>query len=76
MRNIAKFVVPFLCIPAAAVLIANPPVAVAEDFHSVAFCGGDGSPANAVRTAAQAGVNRAACTPNISLPYTLTFPRR
>jgi hypothetical protein len=56
MRNKAIYLATLLCVPAAAVLIANAPVAAAAT-APVCF------PANVVRSAAQAGDLKMACTP-------------
>ena len=60
MRNKAIYLMTLLCVPTAAVLIANAPVASADNAVAYAAC----FPANVVRTAAQAGDLRMACTPD------------
>jgi hypothetical protein len=64
MRNKAVYLATLLCLPAAAALIANAPVAAAQSMatHSVCFA------ANVDRTAAQAGDVKSACSPDIPPP--------
>ncbi len=62
MRSKAIYFTTLLCVPAAAALIVNAPVAAVT-------CGGNEIPANTVRTAATAGDNYGTCTeiPDITL---------
>jgi hypothetical protein len=68
MRSKAIFVATLLCVPAAAVLIANAPVAAADNAMTNPAC----FPANVVRTAAQAGDLHMACTPGNPAAPTLS----
>jgi hypothetical protein len=62
MRNKAIYLATLLCVPAAAALIANAPVAVADNPNSFHACTGNEVAANVVRTAATAGDNHSACS--------------
>lgn len=62
MRNKAIYLVTLLCVPAAAALIANAPVAAADDnANSSQACTGNEIAANVVRTAPTATDQPAAC---------------
>jgi hypothetical protein len=70
MRNKAVYLATLLCVPAAAALIANAPVAAADYTNSSPVATVDNTnsspacfPANDVRTSNQAGDVHSACSP-------------
>jgi hypothetical protein len=76
MRNTAIGLCTLLCVPLASVLIANAPVAVAESVTPPSACSGNFVTPSTVRTAANAGAVRGACSPIIPTRDAILWQRR